>query len=127
MYTYVFSQVLVILYTLQVLCGILSQHKCLLLYVFFQITDEKTSYDLWIQLLSEKNKNWLSIFFSQDLVQVQSGQLAHHLKKIVSHCTKHVYKCKVCKLLQSNGKFQQINHNFPFEFNSLDSAELFIM
>ena len=31
----------------------------------------------------------------QDLIQVQSGQLSHHLKKIIAHCTKHVYKCKV--------------------------------
>ena len=34
-------------------------------------------------------------FVFKDLIQVQSGQLAHHLKKVIAHCTKHVYKCKV--------------------------------
>ncbi|XP_032227359.1 sorting nexin-29 isoform X2 [Nematostella vectensis] len=31
-----------------------------------------------------------------DLIQTQSGQLAHHLKKIIGQCTKHVYKCDLC-------------------------------
>lgn len=51
-----------------------------------------------------------------DLIQVQSGQLAHHLKKIIAHCTKHVYKCKLCCL---KGFFCEICNNpkiiYPFE------------
>lgn len=31
-----------------------------------------------------------------DLIQVNSGQLQHHLKKIISFCKKHVYGCEVC-------------------------------
>ena len=46
-----------------------------------------------------KRGHWLySCVLLQDLIQVQSGQMAHHLKKIIAHCTKHVYKCKVSKL-----------------------------
>jgi len=51
-----------------------------------------------------------------DLIQVQSGQLAHHLKKIIAHCTKHVYKCKLCC---QKGFFCEICNNpkiiYPFE------------
>lgn len=51
-----------------------------------------------------------------DLIQVQTGQLAHHLKKIISHCTKHVYKCKLCR---QKGFFCEICNNpkiiYPFE------------
>ncbi|XP_047137845.1 uncharacterized protein LOC100213973 isoform X1 [Hydra vulgaris] len=32
-----------------------------------------------------------------DLVEVQSGQLAHNLKKIVADFSRHIYKCKLCK------------------------------
>ena len=31
-----------------------------------------------------------------DLIQVNSGQLQHYLKKIISFCKKHVYGCEVC-------------------------------
>ncbi|XP_078614989.1 pleckstrin homology domain-containing family M member 1-like isoform X2 [Branchiostoma floridae x Branchiostoma japonicum] len=31
-----------------------------------------------------------------DLLQVTSGQLQQHLKKVVKHATKHVYKCQLC-------------------------------
>ncbi|XP_028393571.1 uncharacterized protein LOC114517923 [Dendronephthya gigantea] len=31
-----------------------------------------------------------------DLIQVDSGQLQHHLKKIISFCKKHVYGCEAC-------------------------------
>ena len=40
-------------------------------------------------------KVYFFLFVLKDLIQVQSGQLAHHLKKVIAHCTKHVYKCKV--------------------------------
>ncbi|XP_015773447.1 PREDICTED: pleckstrin homology domain-containing family M member 3-like [Acropora digitifera] len=51
-----------------------------------------------------------------DLTQVQSGQLAQHLKKIIAHCTKHVYKCKLCC---QKGFFCEICNSpkiiYPFE------------
>ncbi|XP_027041520.1 uncharacterized protein LOC113669648 [Pocillopora damicornis] len=51
-----------------------------------------------------------------DLIQVQSGQLAHHLKKVIAHCTKHVYKCKLCC---QKGFFCEICNDpkiiYPFE------------
>ncbi|XP_046851023.1 uncharacterized protein LOC124444445 [Xenia sp. Carnegie-2017] len=31
-----------------------------------------------------------------DLIQVNSGQLHHHIRKIISFCKKHVYECEVC-------------------------------
>lgn len=54
-----------------------------------------------------------------DLTQVQSGQLAQHLKKIIAHCTKHVYKCKLCC---QKGFFCEICNSpkiiYPFEVKS---------
>lgn len=46
--------------------------------------------------------SWRCPYFPpfKDLIQVQSGQLAHHLKKIIAHCTKHVYKCKVLIIIR---------------------------
>ena len=48
---------------------------------------------LWYIVFAYKVSFFL--FVLKDLIQVQSGQLAHHLKKVIAHCTKHVYKCKV--------------------------------
>ncbi|XP_066911215.1 pleckstrin homology domain-containing family M member 1-like [Clytia hemisphaerica] len=31
-----------------------------------------------------------------DLIQVHSGQLSHHLKKVIAQFTKHIYKCTLC-------------------------------
>ena len=46
---------------------------------------------------------WQKIYICQissfkDLIQVHSGQLRHHLKKIISFCKKHVYGCEVSQI-----------------------------
>lgn len=53
-----------------------------------------------------------------DLIQVNSGQLQHHLKKIISFCKKHVYSCEVCS---QKGFICEICKSkkivYPFEVN----------
>ncbi|XP_078696019.1 pleckstrin homology domain-containing family M member 1-like isoform X2 [Branchiostoma floridae x Branchiostoma belcheri] len=54
-----------------------------------------------------------------DLLQVTSGQLQQHLKKVVKHATKHVYKCQLCS---QKGFLCEVcnspNPIYPFETDS---------
>ncbi|XP_066296605.1 pleckstrin homology domain-containing family M member 1-like isoform X1 [Branchiostoma lanceolatum] len=54
-----------------------------------------------------------------DLLQVTSGQLQQHLKKVVKHATKHVYKCQLCS---QKGFLCEVcnspNPIYPFETES---------
>ena len=54
-----------------------------------------------------------------DLLQVHTGQLAHHVKKIISQFSRHIYKCTLCKekgFICEYCKDPQII--YPFEINT---------
>ena len=56
---------------------------------------DKTCQILFHQAFLYMNCLFPTFFDFKDLIQVNSGQLQHYLKKIISFCKKHVYGCEV--------------------------------